>query len=192
VKNPLRVRIERMAPRHVRGYWKVLDSVARERRYLLLLEAPPIKSARVFVSERLAKGDSFFVAVAGSEVVGWCNITSADHEGIRHIGRLGMGIRRDFRGRGIGTLLLKRALSDAFARGLSRIELEVFASNTPAVALYEKMGFVHEGRKRKGRRLGGVWEDNLVMGLLKEEAADLLRAGRQGGCRRRSKNAKKK
>jgi len=70
---------------------------------------------------------------------------------MRHVGRLGMGILPAYRGQGLGRRLLREVLSRMFARGLLRVELEVFASNLPAIKLYEREGFVTEGRKRRAR-----------------------------------------
>ena len=50
--------------------------------------------------------------------------------------------------------------------GMTRIELEVMASNATAVRLYEQLGFVHEGVKRRARHLDGAWDDNVLMALL--------------------------
>lgn len=44
-----------------------------------------------------------------------------------------------------------------------RVELEVFASNTAAIALYEKLGFVVEGRKSRARKVDGAYDDDLIM-----------------------------
>jgi RimJ/RimL family protein N-acetyltransferase len=52
---------------------------------------------------------------------------------------------------------------------LERIWLRVFARNAAAQKLYEKLGFVSEGRLRKAWRLQGVTDDVIVMGLLREE-----------------------
>jgi RimJ/RimL family protein N-acetyltransferase len=45
----------------------------------------------------------------------------------------------------------------------------VYPSNTPAIHLYEKFGFQLEGCRRKAKKLDGVHEDILIMGLLREE-----------------------
>ena len=66
-------------------------------------------------------------------------------------------------------LVATEALSIAFNTGLERIELEVFASNTVAKKLCEKFGFHEEGRKRKARKLDGVYDDIVLFGLLREE-----------------------
>jgi GNAT superfamily N-acetyltransferase len=52
-----------------------------------------------------------------------------------------MGIRSEARGHGFGWVLLQRLLQDARVRGDRRMRLEVFESNAPARALYERGGF---------------------------------------------------
>ena len=49
------------------------------------------------------------------------------------------------RRRGLGKALVEFAVELARARGLSRIDLEVFADNTPARRLYERLGFRTDG-----------------------------------------------
>jgi ribosomal protein S18 acetylase RimI-like enzyme len=80
--------------------------------------------------------------------VGWCDIIRNPHEGFRHVGRLGMGILPDYRGRGLGKQLAIQTIRAARQVGMERIELEVFASNGVAIALYRALGFVTEGTKR--------------------------------------------
>ena len=50
--------------------------------------------------------------------------------------------------------------------GIERVELTVYVSNKRAIRLYESVGFVREGVKRKGRKLDGVYEDVLMMAKL--------------------------
>jgi ribosomal protein S18 acetylase RimI-like enzyme len=79
-----------------------------------------------------------------------------------------MGVLKGYRGMGIGRGLLMAALDKARARGLERIELEVFASNQAAIALYKSAGFVIEGIKKRGRKLEGIYDDVVCMALLYE------------------------
>lgn len=48
-------------------------------------------------------------------------------------------------GRGIARSLLREAQEYAEAHDLARLTLEVRASNVPAIALYEGMGFTRDG-----------------------------------------------
>lgn len=155
---------------HVESFWRTLDIVAREHRYLIFQEAPPLESTRKFIAQVLAKGWIQFYALHAGTVVGWCDVVRDERPGMTHIGRLGIGIVPEYRGRKIGARLLTAAIADAFQKGITRIELEVFAANARAIALYRKFGFVEEGRKRQARCLDGVSEDSLCMALLKAEA----------------------
>lgn len=164
-----------VAEEHIRGYHEAVDRVARERRYLAFLEALPIEKSAAFVRENIAQGNPHVVALAGGEVVGWCDICPIPRPVYAHGGVLGMGIVEEHRGKGIGEALMRAALAEARRRGLTRVELTVRADNTRAIALYRRIGFVDEGVKRKAIRVDGRYVDVVCMALLFE---DLMEASR--------------
>ncbi|OZI23089.1 hypothetical protein CAL26_06300 [Bordetella genomosp. 9] len=155
-----------ISPAHIDGYRRALDTVARERRHLSFLQAPPVEQTRAFVMNNIAMRHPHYVALADRDVVGWCDIVPLAQPGFTHTGVLGMGVRPDWRGRGIGKALLNAALGAAAAMELHRIELEVYAANAAARALYRSCGFVEEGVKRKARYLDGHHEDIVIMARL--------------------------
>ena len=158
--------------RHIEGIHRCIDAVARERRYILMVEGPTLEQVRGFVRTlRVAGGVQFAAIDAMGAVVGWCDIMRYDTEGFRHCGRLGMGLLPETRGRGIGRRLAEAAIDAAFARGMERIELEVFGSNEAGIALYERLGFVREGVKRGARKLDGRIDDSVLMVLTREVGA---------------------
>ena len=53
------------------------------------------------------------------------------------------------RGRGLGKALMARLMRAAAARGAERMTLEVRPSNTPALRLYEGLGFAAVGIRKK-------------------------------------------
>ena len=53
------------------------------------------------------------------------------------------------RGRGLGKALMARLMRAAAARGAERMTLEVRPSNTPALRLYEGLGFAAAGIRKK-------------------------------------------
>lgn len=74
------------------------------------------------------------------------------------------------RGRGYGLALIDTSLKFAFlSLNLNRVSVEVLSTNTPAIALYEKVGFQQEGlaRERVIRPEGRI--DVLLYGLLRRE-----------------------
>ena len=69
---------------------------------------------------------------------------------MRHVGEIGMAVRGDWQGRGVGTELLRAAIDLAENwLNLTRVELTVFADNAAGIALYEKFGFEREGTHRR-------------------------------------------
>jgi len=158
--------IVQISDQHAIGFHACLDAVARERRYLAQLEAPLLERTQAFVRDSVAKDAAQFVALDGEVVVGWCDVFSGWPAAIQHRGGLGMGVLAAYRGCGIGRRLMTATLDHARAKGLTRVELEVRADNAAAIALYESVGFVQEGRKRNGNRFDGVYFDSLMMGLV--------------------------
>ena len=151
------------------GFNKAVDAVARERRYIGFIEGPGLERTRAFVRSILSGAGVQMLAVTPQDVVvGWCDIVRIPMEGFRHVGRLGMGLLPDYRGQGIGTRLAVEAIRAAQSAGIERVELEVFASNERAIALYQRLGFVTEGIKRRARKLDGSYDDNVIMSLFVE------------------------
>jgi RimJ/RimL family protein N-acetyltransferase len=112
-------------------------------------------------------GGFFLLAVEGRRVVGMCDLQRGARRGNRHTGVLAMGVLAPYRGQGIGRRLLAAAIEEARRwEGFCRIELGVTPWNTPAIRLYESLGFVREGVKRKGIATRGAPENDLIMGLV--------------------------
>jgi putative acetyltransferase len=113
------------------------------------------------------KTDLFLVAEQAGVVVGTAGLHPALQLRRRHVALLGISVAPDAQGRGVGSALM-RGLCD-YADGwaqITRIELTVFADNARAIALYERCGFVREGRHRAYALRDGVYEDVLSMARL--------------------------
>jgi putative acetyltransferase len=98
----------------------------------------------------IPEGLYHLVACAEGEVVGHlCLETLPNRPRRRHVGSLGMAVREDLQGRGVGTALMEAALDLADNwLGLTRVELFVYVDNTAGVTLYKKVGFEVEGTHR--------------------------------------------
>jgi RimJ/RimL family protein N-acetyltransferase len=155
-----------MRPEYFEGYFACIDSVARERKWLGITQAPGTESVRQYVLSAMSTGDPFFVALDGTKVVGWCDIPRGQREGFTHTGTLGMGVLSEYRHMGAGKALLEAAVKKARETGIQRVELAVFASNPVAVKMYERAGFSHEGVRRKGRFIDGKHDDLVLMALV--------------------------
>lgn len=84
---------------HIESFHRSLDFVARERRYLAFLEAPPLESTRAFVLNNIEHGYPQLVAVSAGQVVGWCDVVPNPRSIYAHVGILGIALLPEFRGR---------------------------------------------------------------------------------------------
>jgi ribosomal protein S18 acetylase RimI-like enzyme len=100
----------------------------------------------------IARGDFGFVAERADSVcgVGWALFLPASDAGYGFLDgatpEISLWVRGDFRGRGVGTLLLRKLQQEAIDRDITRLSLSVEADN-PAKRLYASEGFrqVEEG-----------------------------------------------
>src|SRR4029078_7768222 len=120
------------------------DSVMRERRYMAFVEGFPIDEAAAVVARHMRLGNPQLVAADAGHLVGWCDIRRETIPVYAHAGHLGMGLLPEYRGRGLGEGLIRASIDAARVAGFERIELSVYARNVRAVALYRKVGFLHE------------------------------------------------
>jgi putative acetyltransferase len=78
------------------------------------------------------------------------------------VGELGIYVLAPFRGKGVGTALMREILRQASTWDYTRIVLSVLSTNERAVRLYEKFGFAAEGCRRREYVFIGEQEE-LVM-----------------------------
>ncbi|MGC0154284.1 GNAT family N-acetyltransferase [Chromobacterium vaccinii] len=146
-------------------FWRVSDSVARERRYLCWHEIPAELSA-AYVRSQLEQDAPHLLLLDGGQVVGWCDVAPHPRPAHNHRGTLGMGLLPSHRGMGLGGWLLENTLALAERRGYHRVELTVRADNEHAIRLYQRHGFQTEGRQRDAVRMDG-FHDLLLMARLR-------------------------
>lgn len=140
-----------------------VDAVMAERIYLARLALPPFDPETAFLLNHVANNWPTYCAVMDNEVIGWADITPVDIPECSHRGILGMGILAPHRGKGLGGRLLGACIAHAPQSGIEKIELTVYTSNTSAIALYRKFGFVDAGILHDYRRIDAIKQDTLQM-----------------------------
>src|SRR5918994_1299336 len=127
----------------------------------------PLPSAEMWRKRLSEPPEGMFslVACVEDEVIGEISLhTSPTRWRMRHVGSIGMAVRDDWQGRGIGTVLMEAALDLADNwLNLTRVELTVYVDNAPAIALYEKFGFEIEGTHRRFAFRDGEYVDGYSM-----------------------------
>lgn len=107
-----------------------------------------------------------FIAEVDGKLVGKIDFKNGNNEKISHQGAFAMTILPEYRNYGIGRALLETLIN--WAKNNSKIEkvcLEVMEDNLGAIKLYKNFGFIEEGRKAKGVKLEGGYQDLILMAL---------------------------
>jgi RimJ/RimL family protein N-acetyltransferase len=124
-----------------------------------------VMSKRQDISESLRHpGQLALVAEVNGEVVGFLEFVNGRRRRTQHSGSLSIFIQDGFREIGIGSVLLKTLLKWARTSPLiEKVTLAVFSTNTRAIAVYQKLGFLVEGRCPRDMKIDGEYVDSVLM-----------------------------
>ena len=105
----------------------------------------------------------FFMAVHDGDVIGWTHLDLPQLEKLQNTARVTVGVREEYRGTGIGSRLLERALEWAKANGYHKVYNSVPAVNDEAIAFLEEHGWHTEGIRRDHYTLDDELVDEVMM-----------------------------
>ncbi len=88
------------------------------------------------LEEKLGKGAVFFVAESGGKIVGFADLRMGKNALVR-----GLAVEKEWRGSGVGTALLEKAVEEARKKGYASVWIKTQAKNEGAVRVYRKIGF---------------------------------------------------
>ena len=123
----------------------------------------------IFLNKQASSdNETTLLAFLNDEIAGLVNITADQRKRVRHIGDLFIVIGKRYWNNGLGSLLLEEVIEWAQASGiLRRLQLTVQTRNQAAVYLYQKHGFIIEGRQERGAYIEeGKFIDVYLMGKL--------------------------
>lgn len=159
-------------PEDASAFISFINQVAVETSYLVLdesgLQWNEEAMARAFAKSLDNPRDLCLLAKLGDEIIGAVSVKSSSQFRISHIGNVFIAVKKAYWDKGIGSLLLEEMIHWAYEMGvLHRLELTVQVRNEAAVHLYQKVGFIIEGRQVRGARTDeGEWLDLYYMGKL--------------------------
>jgi putative acetyltransferase len=136
---------------------------------------PPYPSVEMWRQRMAEQPETDFILVAcvADRFAGLAGLHANAKSGRRaHAMHLGITIGGEFQGKGIGTALMK-ALTELADNWLNvfRLELNVFADNARAIALYQRFGFEIEGTHRAYALRDGQYADTYSMARLRMKTA---------------------
>ena len=135
----------------LKGLWKYINKLSREKTYIVYQgEKVSLKEEKDWLEKtliRVKKGQEVDLSIfVGQQVIGMCGVRLGQKIK-RHAGSLGLSIDKEYRGEGLGKLLMAETLKEAKKKlkGLKIVTLEVFKENEKAKNLYLKLGFKEYG-----------------------------------------------
>ena len=121
--------------------------------------------------ERVQKTQNIrqLVACIEDKVVGHLVLETMDNPRRSHVATFGISVASEYRGQGVGSTLIREMISlcDNWLR-IDRIELTVFTDNSSGIALYERFGFIIEGKAAKFAFRNGEYVDIYYMARLRQ------------------------
>jgi len=123
-------------------------TVAQERRFLRSIDPRKVL---------------YLVAEVGGRVVGSADFARGRFSKDAHTVHLGIAIRKEYRGLGIGKAMMEAGIGWARSLGVRKLTLAVFETNEAAIALYRQLGFAEEARLKGQVILRGQPVDEVLM-----------------------------
>jgi ribosomal protein S18 acetylase RimI-like enzyme len=149
----------------------IIDTVrsnANERSYVLMEHyGMDDASERDYIGHLDSAKNLLIVATAGSAVVGCLAALQADggkRPETTHLLHLGLHLREEYRGIGIGTHLLDYAVTWAVEKGFKKLEANIFTTNKHSLGMFTKAGFVEEGVRQNRIQVGRELISEVLMG----------------------------
>lgn len=120
-------------------------------------------SAEKIIS-KIMSGTTYLLAEEHGEILGILDY-GFRHKSVfgKHIVIFGLMTAKEARGRGIATALINFFIDLAQKEGFKKISIQVMGSNPAALALYNKLGFVEEGRLKKEFFIDGDYVDDCFL-----------------------------
>ncbi len=124
---------------------------------------------------------ALYVAEVDGRVVGSADVRSNPSRKESHARSLGIVVIKHYRGLGVGRALMQGCIEFCRREGAEKVCLEVFSTNAAAIALYRKLGFRVEGRRRGQFKIRGRYVDEVQMALWLRPPKPPPRRPRGGG-----------
>lgn len=124
-----------------------------------------VEQEQDYIQSIIDSNSVMLLALDGNEIIGNININVLTRNRLKHRAELSITVKKAYWNQGIGTELMKQALSQSKNKNLEVISLEVRSDNKSAIHLYEKYGFTKIGTFPKFLKIDNEYIDCDLMNL---------------------------
>lgn len=161
-KQKIEIRPPKMSD--VNSLLEMINSLVEEKAMIIVQDRVTIGQERNYLKGIIKNKNAVFLfLIINGKVMGSAGITK--YENIKsHIGEMGIIIKKEARGLGLGEKLFKKAMEEGIKKFKLRIIiLDVFKGNKIAQNLYKKLGFQKIGLIKGGEKYYDQYVDNVMM-----------------------------
>lgn len=149
--------------------WSYINTLSKEKTYIRFQgEEVSIEEELSYLESQLKQMSKemavMLLAFHRNELIGITGIDMLDKTE-KHVGTLGISVSKNFRGEGIGSLLLQFIIKEAEVNIplLEIVTLGVFSNNVAGMKMYKQHGFIEYGNLPKGIKLQDKYADHIMM-----------------------------
>lgn len=151
--------------------WEYINTLSKEKTYIMFQgKKISLTEERKYLKEQLRKLRNKetvqLLAFCKHKLIGVSDVIMGDEKtSMPHIGIFGLTIAKDFRGEGIGKILMENVIQEAINNisKLKMLKLTVFDNNHVAKKLYKQSGFMEYGLLPDGLLSKGEYIDEVFM-----------------------------
>ncbi len=97
-------------------------------------------------------------------MAGWAALTPVSGRCVyAGVAEVSVYIHQDFRGRGLGKLVLNALVSESEKAGIWTLQSGIFPENTASIGLHQSCGFRMVGYRERIGKKDGQWKDTVLM-----------------------------
>ena len=103
-------------------------------------------------------------AFEGNKMAGWAALSPVSSRCVyAGVAEVSIYIAENFRGKGVGKILLSKLIEESEAAGLWTLQSGIFSDNTVSIKLHVQCGFRIIGYREKIGKKDDDWKDNIIM-----------------------------
>ena len=127
--------------------------------------------ARMYERAQALGESAYFVAILEEQLVAHCFLSQISR-GAFHACYMGYRVDKKIEGKGVAYSICKTAIDYAFTElHLHRIMANYMPHNNRSARLLDRLGFVREGIAKNYLKIGGKWQDHVLMSLTNTASA---------------------
>ncbi|MDQ0416879.1 RimJ/RimL family protein N-acetyltransferase [Croceifilum oryzae] len=150
---------------------KLLDygrNIAEESSFLIItpeeMKAEDVASEENWIKSFESSGNLLLVAEVEGEIVGSLNCNRPRRSRVRHIGMIGVAVRKPYWNQRVGTKLIEALFEWAKENDVEEIQLTVLKHNDRAKHVYQKLGFQVIGERPRAMKYeDGTYANEVLM-----------------------------